>query len=183
KIEAIVWKWLVEQLQPETLLLGLQREQETTTDRRTEITRELETLQHQRADLTNQARRLQDAYAAGVLELADLAAGKKMRDVAIKSLDTDIAKLTQQLAGSGLTDADRQSLLAVAAELSDEAHHVTTDDERRWLIDRLDVRVSIVYNATGQRCAKVVGRLSIAPDVLPLDNSADSEYSLLTRDP
>jgi site-specific DNA recombinase len=142
-IEPVVWQWLREDLSPEKIRAGLLREREQVAEKRAMLLHQEALLQKQLVDLEARLRRVNTAYISGVFSLEETAMEKGKIEIARRSIDADLALLYQKLADVGPSDDEVADIVMLVDELHRETEHIKTDEERRWLIDKLDVQVEV----------------------------------------
>ena len=167
RIEADVWTWLEQELTPERLAIGIQQEQALHADRRNELTQQLATLAQQRGELDARLRRIKDAYISGAFSLDEFAAEKGKIELALRATQQSIATVQAKLDDTGVSSAEREQLLAYADVLQQKLPH-TTPEQRRAILDALDVRVKIEIDEAGQRWVHATGKF-VPDEQLPLD--------------
>jgi hypothetical protein len=92
------------------------------------------------------------------------------------SVDAELAALDIRLRTSGPSAEEVGSLLALATELHHELPHLTPE-QRRAIVDMLDVRIRVERDEVGRRWAHVTARLALDGAWLPLDGIVPTTYS------
>lgn len=169
RLERQVWAWLQEEVTPDKLLAGLQHERAQSADRRATLLAQQSLLDQQITDLDAQLTRIKSAFVADVFTLEETAAEKGKVEMAKRSVEADLAQLRTKLADTGPSDEEADQLLAYAAERQSEMQHIQDDDKRRWLIDKLDIRVQLEIDQAGARWVSVKSNLALE-GYLPLDH-------------
>ena len=93
--------------------------------------------------------------------LEETAVEKGKVEMAKRSVEANLITLKDKLADVGPTEEEADELLAYVTELHSEIQHVKTDQERRWLIDKLDVRAILEADQGGERWVSFTGKLSL----------------------
>lgn len=167
-IEPVVWQWLLEELAPDRLRAGIERDRTLVGVRTERLQQQLASLHKRRGDLEAELQRLIAALRYGAISPQELATQRTPIDQITREVKQEIAEVEKEMQSEGLRDDEVTALLAEAEELHYAARTYTTLEDRRRLLDRLDVRVKILVGDDGHRLASMTGRLSLEPTVRPL---------------
>ncbi len=151
RLEWQTWEWLKCEVTPEKLLVGLTREREQTAAKLMALLEQQAILEQQLTSLEGQLTRIKSAFVGGVFTLEETAVEKGKVEMAKRSVEANLITLKDKLADVGPTEEEADELLAYVTELHSEIQHVKTDQERRWLIDKLDVRAILEADQGGER--------------------------------
>lgn len=168
-VEVIVWHWLVQKLNPDTLRAGIERETEYADIRRKELGQQLAVQRQHYAELETRLQRIRDAIVAGVFTPEEARDEKGKVEMAKRSVEQEIERLEQSYSSAGPSMQDLECLMAYAKELHEEAAFIDDFERQRWLVDKLQVQVTVFRNEEGKRHIRVQALLTTSPEILPLD--------------
>jgi site-specific DNA recombinase len=168
RFDAQVWDWLESEiLDEEALRIGLRQYQERAETAQAEVRHQLALLQQQSAQIRSQGDKLLDLYLTEGIDRLRYDARRAELTATSETLTHEIQTLEAKT--GGLTDEEVASLHAFAQAIRDELRDLS-DEERRRVVDRLDVRVMIRIEDE-QPVADVRCRLSLATVPVRIDTS------------
>ena len=168
-VDAVVWRWIEQEvLDEERLRIGLEAQQNRADDSRLSLASQRDDVIAQRDKAAREILRLNDRYAQGKLSEEEADALIAPRRAQLASATQRLAELDQQLAGASLQDATVAALQETVQALRQRLKDDTTYEEKRAVVDVLDVRAVLVL-VDGRRyldvsCAlPATGRLLVEP--------------------
>jgi len=165
-LETAVWGWVVSLLDEETIRSAIAEAREAAAEQIAERDRMRTALLTAREDVQRQIDRLLDGYARGLIDEETLARGLEPRKQQIASINAELERLP---AGDGVIDETTEAALietarAIRAKLIDP--DALSVEEKRQILDALDVQVRVERTGRGQYIAHCSAALFDAGDVV-----------------